>query len=410
MKNIFRNLQRKDLMIVTSILVVAILSLSVAYAALSVTLNIQGSAQVNATGWDIHLENIKIKEGSVATTDTSEKAATIDSATTASFVVILDKPGDFYEFTIDVVNNGGIDAMIVDIDKQPELSAEQAKYLNYTIEYENGTAITEKQLVKANSFVRLKVSLLYRTDLTSSDLPTTADTLNLSFTVNYEQSNGEGTSEVPNNGEVVKVVNVETGDGLTPGNIISIGDEQFRVVKVDGDDIIMLAEYNLQVGNNYDDNEGTYTQISNPTGIQDVNSKGYASDSSVWKSVIAFSSTNYWSSTTSTYPARVYNSSSNLYQYVENYKNYLTGLGATIKEARLIYTDELEGLGCSMSNNSCSSAESWVYQTSYWSGSAFSSNYVWRVNSTLLFGHFYYDYASGFGVRPVIVIDKGLIQ
>ncbi len=400
----FRNIQRKYLMIATSILVVAILTLSVAYAALSVTLNIQGNAQVNATGWDIHLENIKVKNGSI-----SNGNASIISPTTANFSVSLDKPGDFYEFTVDVVNDGGIDAMIESVSKTPTLTTEQAKYLNYVIEYENGTAITEKQLVKAKESVRLKVRLAYRTDLNSIDLPTSLDTLNLSFTVNYEQSNGEGTSEVPDNGETVKVVNVEIGDGLTPGNIISIGDEQFRVVKVDGDDIIMLAEYNLQVGQNYDWESEEYSQISNPTGIQDVKSKGYTGSSNMNNSVVAFSSTNYWSSTTSTYPARVYNSSSNLYQYVENYKTYLTGLGAEIKEARLIYIDELEGLGCSMSNYSCSSAESWVYQTTYWSGSAYDSSFVWFVDSYGNFvGNSYY-YAHAFGVRPVIVIDKSLI-
>ncbi len=393
------NVKRKDLMIVTSILVIAILSLSVAYAALSVTLNIQGTAQVNATGWDIHLENIKVKDGSI-----SNGTASITSATTASFSATLNEPGDFYEFTVDVVNNGDIDAMITSVSKTSTLTAEQAKYLNYVIEYENGTVITEKQLVKANSFVRLKVKLEYRTDLTSSDLPTNPDTLSLSFTVNYTQSDDSGTT-VANNGK--SVIQVKSGTGLTSGDVIKIGNEEFRVVKVDGDDIIMLAEYNLQVGKNKTSNG--LVDITNPTGIQDSNSKGYVSGQSEVYSVVAFSSTMYWSSTTSTYPARVYNENSNLYQYVENYKTYLTGLGADIKEARLIYTDELEGLGCSMSNRSCSSAEEWVYQTSYWSGTADSYDSVRYVSSNSYFGNFEFGHDIGFGVRPVIVIDKSLI-
>ena len=121
-----------------------------------------------------------------------------------------------------------------------------------------------------------------------------------------------------------------------------------------------------------------------------------------------FSNTNYWSSTVSSYPAYVYDSNSTLYSYVENYKTYLSTLGVTPTEARLITYEELISLGCSVSN--CTKAPSWVYATSYWSGSANSSSGVWYVNSD---GYFYfiifYTDNNNRGCRPVITISRSLI-
>ena len=140
---------RKALYMILGILLVSISSLTIVYAALSVTLNIIGTADISAASWDVHLENVKVKSGSVSGT-----APSITGGTTATFSTNLTTPGDFYEFTIDVVNNGTIDAMIDGITKTPTLTSTQAKYLNYIIEYQNGESINTKQLVSKNSFVR----------------------------------------------------------------------------------------------------------------------------------------------------------------------------------------------------------------------------------------------------------------
>lgn len=185
---------RKILSIILCIVMISVFSLTIAYAALNAVLNISGSAEVSASTWNIYLYNINVTSGSV-----NSDRPVITGGNTVSFSTTLNMPGDFFEFTVDVVNNGSIDAMIDSVTKSPTLSSSQAKYLNYIIEYQNGEAITTKQLVKKNSYVRLKVRLEYRSDLVSSDLPTSSETLNLSFTVNYTQSDGPGSS-ITNNG------------------------------------------------------------------------------------------------------------------------------------------------------------------------------------------------------------------
>ena len=393
----FFSRDRKTLYIILSIVLISIFSLTIVYAALSVTLNIQGSAQVSSANWDIHLDNVKVTSGSVSGTTPS-----ITSPTTATFSTTLNMPGDFYEFTIDVVNNGSIDAMIDSVTKEPTLTETQAKYLNYIIEYQNGESINTKQLVSKESFVRLKVRVEFRKDVIASDLPTTSETLNLAFTVNYVQSDGSGSS-VNNNG--MKVINVVSGDGTQTSDEICIGEECFYVMYSDETTVTMLAKYNLYVGGEYNSSWTAYGEEA--TGKQDLNMIGYSSKGKPYKGTTKFSNTNYWSSTVSSYPSYVYNENSLLYSYVENYKTYLSTLGVTPIEARLITYEELTDLRCS--GTKCTSAPSWVYATTYWSGSAYSSRDVWFVSSSGGFGSNYYSFYNSYGCRPVITISRSLI-
>ena len=394
MKNLLQD--RKTLYLVFSLVLISVFTLSIAYAALSATLNIQGNAEVVASTWDIHLDNVQLNNKSVTGT-----APTITGGTTATFSTILNIPGDFYEFTIDVVNDGSIDAMIDSVIKEPTLTTNQAKYLNYIIEYQNGKSINSKQLVSKNSFVRLKVRVEFRKDIIASDLPTSNETLNLAFTVNYIQSDGSGSS-VKDNGEFINPLTVVSGDGTKTSDEVCIGEECFYVMYSDDTTVTMLAKYNLYVGGEYNSSWTAYGEEA--TGKQDSTMLGYVSGQSIRKGTIKFSNTNYWSSTVSSYPSYVCDSNSTLYSYVEDYKTYLSTLGVTPIEARLITKEEIETLGCS--GSSCKNAPSWVCATSYWMGEAYSSSFVWMVYSSGSFSSYDPSVNTRFGCRPVITISR----
>ena len=189
----YRHLSRKYLSIMLCFIMIFVFTLTIAYAALSITLNITGTAGVSASNWDIHLENAVVNSNSSITN------MPVVNGSTASFSIELNKPGDFYEFTVDIVNAGSIDAVISSISKSG-LTTDQEKYLNYTITYQNGESVINNQLISANTSQRLLVKVEYRKDLVASDLPSTTQTLNLSFVVNYVQSDGNGIS-VPGNGK-----------------------------------------------------------------------------------------------------------------------------------------------------------------------------------------------------------------
>ena len=183
------------------IIMIGLIGLTIGYAALSSTLNINGKSNISKNTWDVYFDNVVVKDDSVE----AVKIPTVTDKTTVDFEVALNLPGDFYEFTVDVVNDGTIDAMIESIMKNPTLSETQAKYLNYIVTYENGESITTKQLVGKDSFVRLKVRVEFRKDLVASDLPKETETLNLSFTLNYVQAD-ESSVSVGNNGTAVSLI------------------------------------------------------------------------------------------------------------------------------------------------------------------------------------------------------------
>ena len=298
----FFSRDRKTLYIILSIVLISIFSLTIVYAALSVTLNIIGNAEVVASSWDIHLDNVKVTSGSVSGTTPS-----ITTPTTASFSTTLNMPGDFYEFTIDIVNSGSIDAMIDGVSKTPTLTTNQAKYLNYIVEYQNGESISTKQLVSKNSFVRLKVRVEFRKDIIASDLPTTSETLNLAFTVNYIQSDGSGSSVKDNGVQLIKIV---SGDGTQKSDEVCIGEECFYVMYSDETTVTMLAKYNLYAIGSYENGTGIYTRYNDTaTKIQNPLMTGWQENITTYEGVYFFSESNYWIENISNYPSYVFNSS-----------------------------------------------------------------------------------------------------
>ena len=392
--------RKKNYIIFVLLLLVCI---SVGYAVINTTLNINGKSSISKNTWDVYFDNVVVRDGSVE----AVKIPAISDKTTVDFEVTLNLPGDFYEFTVDVVNDGSIDAMIDNIEKTPDLSTEQQKYLNYTITYENDEAITTKQLVKKEEFVRLKVRVEYKSNLTATDLPTNNETLILGFNVNYVQADVSGVN-VNNNG--VKVINVVSGDINEIGTIVTIGDQQFYTIGTEVDNVKLLSMYNLYVGNSKDENRNV-TPLANPTGKQSELAKGYEYDSVNETDKFPIIGTTPFSSDVqkgTNYSDYV---GSIVEGYVNNYKNIIeTDYGIDIVEARLITYDELtnsETFACEEFGE-CSDKYPWIYSTTYWSGSAYNATYVWFVYSIDRFGYYSYIYDDGAGVRPVIVISKSL--
>ena len=384
---------RKVLTLGLCLVVVCVFTLTIAYAALNAVLTIQGSAQVTSADWDVHLANPKVTNGSVTTT-----VPTLATGKSLTFSTTLNMPGDFYEFTVDVVNSGSIDAMIEKVTKTPELTADQAKYLNYEVSYQNGESITNKQVIAVGVTMPIKVRVEYRKDLSSTDLPTGQVQLTLGLVLDYVQSDGTGTS-VKDNG-VYKPVSAN-GSLDAIGTVVTIGDQQFYTIGTEGDNVKLLSMYNLYVGGVY--NRGWTAYGAETTGKQDSTMLGYVSGQSIRIGTTAFSSDTQKGTNYSDYSGSIVEG------YVNNYKTILeSDYGVDVVEARLITKDELtdsETFAC-VEYDYCSDKYPLIYSTSYWSGSADRTDYVWRVGSNGYFGSNGYSDVSRCGVRPVIIISK----
>lgn len=160
-------------------------SVTVGYAALSTTLSITGKGTLSKNSWDIHFENLVIVDNGASKITT---APTIDSTKTkVSFNITLSKPGDTYEFTVDAVNKGTIDAMLSGFSAT-SLTTDQQKYLTYTVTYSDGATISTKDYLKKGTSETIRVRVRFKDDLSATDLPSSAETLNLTATFVYVQA------------------------------------------------------------------------------------------------------------------------------------------------------------------------------------------------------------------------------
>ncbi|MBR2827900.1 MAG: hypothetical protein IKE70_01540 [Bacilli bacterium] len=191
------NLREKDKrgkMVIAILLLIAIIG--VGYAALGANLKINGVANIPSASWDVHFKtgSIAVTSGSVTGTNVTT-AATITNATQVNYAVKLALPGDFYEFTVTAENTGTIDAMIDSVvSKRADVvitTGTLPSYIDYSVTYSDGTAIATHHLLAASTEETYKVRIAYKTDIEANELPTTAETLNLNFQINYVQADSD---------------------------------------------------------------------------------------------------------------------------------------------------------------------------------------------------------------------------
>ncbi len=169
------------------LLVSIFIFMGIGYAYLNTNLSITGISNINSAKWDVHFENIQVSTGSVTTV---EQEPTIDTnKTNITYNVTLNKPGDYYEFTVDVKNGGTIDAMIESVTSTiNNLSpGELPSYLKYSATYIDGIKIENNHILKSGEKETYKVRLEYNADITPEELPKTEESYEISFNPNFIQ-------------------------------------------------------------------------------------------------------------------------------------------------------------------------------------------------------------------------------
>ena len=172
----------------SSFVVIALLlivTISIGYAALSTTLNINGTSTIKTQTWDVHFANVKVTTNSGATV-TKAPTITDGKTTEVTYNVALNQPGSVYEFTVDVVNGGSIAAKT---SAAPTLGGNtQTGILNYTVTWSDGSAITANTTLAAGATKTAKVRVEYKKDITVSQLPAADTALTLTCSIPYVQA------------------------------------------------------------------------------------------------------------------------------------------------------------------------------------------------------------------------------
>jgi len=442
--------RRKDIKLF--ILLILLLVITIGYALVSTTLKITGNATITKQTWSVYWGVPTVTEGSVTTTPPTRSEDSGDPANTKlTWSTTLSLPGDYYEFEVDAVNAGTIDAMITGITPtvSPALPT-NPDYIKYSVTYADGiTPALNHLLPKADQSTtpstptteKYKVRVYYdEAAATAATINNMSSSTTYTFTLNITY--GQATDEaIPK--PVWVLPNGRTKDNLQVGDEICAKGECFNFVRYDGNNAVMLAKYNLKVGYIYDDDDveqGRYTNSTAGYNKQSSDAKGYVAGETRYGTV-AFAATNYWwdsenyeikpkygndfdtnnvydtdyttepdFSTTCSYMSHncFYTPGYSAAYYVEEYKEILEGLGATIESTRLLTYEDVEdaSIGCSWSGCPTTGTGSFVTRTSFWLASAADEATIIYIDTTgnLMDSTFGND--REFGVRPVIVVAK----
>ena len=231
MRKLRKNINHKLIVIA----VILSMLISVGYAALSTTLSINGTASISSSSWLVYFTNVQVTTGSVMALQTPTTSGT--STTNLTWEVNLDNLGDFYEYYVDVKNDGTMDAMIGNLSNTP-LTSNQAKYLDYKVTYADGAVIEQYDRLDSGDMVTLKVRVEYKTDLNPEDLPSEPSSVVLTCSSNYVQADDNAKDRNT-------ISNINLGDTINyTTSINGVTLDSWKVFSIDGDyTIIILDDY-----------------------------------------------------------------------------------------------------------------------------------------------------------------------
>ena len=213
--------ERKTKVISLVAVIVAVLGLTIAFAAMSRTLRINGTGKMDPVNWDIYFTNL-----SSATTKGEAQASGTPSLATkgaeiSNLNATLKQPGDSVSWTVDIKNDGDIDAEISQINL-PTLTNRNNQIFEfsatYTNEYEHGHTITVGDMLYAGETRNITIVFKYKDITDESLLPSSPEAINLSYSINYVQSNRASTittTASPSSLYGEEIASTSLGDGVT---------------------------------------------------------------------------------------------------------------------------------------------------------------------------------------------------
>ena len=189
--------------------------MAIIYAAFTGQLNINGTANVRDSVWDIHI----VESGQLEPSNTLSSSAkvltkpTVSGLSISDFNLSLTTPGDYIEYTFHVINDGDYDATLTDLDKDgvvctangstsdPE-AVKVCEKLEYTLKYDNGSDVAEGDTLLSKQTQTMVLKIKYQEFNEPSLLPNTNVSISgLGIDISYSQN---GNAKVNENGTTPK--------------------------------------------------------------------------------------------------------------------------------------------------------------------------------------------------------------
>ena len=245
------------------ILIVIVLSIGIGYAFLTVDLKINGTVGINDSRWNVHFANYQQTSNSTITpTNGNAPVITGDTTTEISYNVTFNEPGDVYEFTVDIVNGGTMEATITSLETDLKIGDNAVSYipnyLEYSLTYSNGDEFVTPHGLAAGVSEKVLVRVEFMQNITNDQYNEAAGkTFHFDLKPIYVQ--GDGSALEPNYHYLYAneaYVYYYVGDPIpesveTYENYRDIGYDVFLRFTLDGDIIVKTDVGYIYGGNAY---------------------------------------------------------------------------------------------------------------------------------------------------------------
>ena len=148
-------------------LIVSVLSLAIAYTAMSKTAKINKNSTITDSRWNVHFDNLESKTSGDAKI-IKYPALKYDKTYIGDFSISLTKPGDSVLFTYDVVNSGNLKAkyektLINDMEKKNKINFDIAKTIFKEADFDGDGKTDDNEIEKALNSIRIEDKIFEET-------------------------------------------------------------------------------------------------------------------------------------------------------------------------------------------------------------------------------------------------------
>lgn len=141
-------------------LIVSVLSLAIAYTAMSKTAKINKNSTITDSRWNVHFDSLESKTYGSAKI-IKYTALKYDKTYIGDFSISLTKPGDSVLFTYDVINSGSLKAkyektLINDMEKKNKINFDIAKTIFKEADFDGDGKTDDNEIEKALNSIRIE--------------------------------------------------------------------------------------------------------------------------------------------------------------------------------------------------------------------------------------------------------------
>ena len=138
---------------------------------------------------DVTESEATITESGAKVSDKGTSNLKDTSTTEVEFTANLQMPGDYYEFTVTIANDGTVPAMLEAAPEPITLTEDQKKYMDCKVTYDtDGSELKAKDAIHAGKEVKIKVRVEYKKSVNPEELPKSSTPISSTYSLKFVQA------------------------------------------------------------------------------------------------------------------------------------------------------------------------------------------------------------------------------